>query len=92
MVQNKRSRLILDEKIRRVLAKTRTFVLYHLYEQFACYLIRVLAKTRLIFSRINGPIELANLVYSRKVALRLHERGKVPRKRHCRERDINSEL
>ena len=30
--------------------------MYHLYEQFASYLRRVLAKTRLIFSRINGPI------------------------------------
>ena len=43
--------------IRRVLAKPRLILdeMCRLYGKFACYLRRVLCKTRLIFPRINGP-------------------------------------
>ena len=45
--------------IRRVLAKPRLILdeMYRLYGKFASYLSRVLCKTRLIFPRINGPID-----------------------------------
>ena len=45
--------------IRRVLAKPRLILeeMCRLYGKFASYLRRVLHKTRLIFPRINGPIE-----------------------------------
>ena len=45
--------------IRRVLAKPRLILdkMCRLYGKFASYLRRVLCKTRLIFPRINGPIE-----------------------------------
>ena len=44
--------------IRRVLAKPRLILdeMCRLYGKFASYLRRVLCKTHLIFSRINGPI------------------------------------
>ena len=46
--------------IRRVLAKPRLILgeMCRLYGKFASYLRRVLCKTRPIFPRINGPIEL----------------------------------
>ena len=43
-----KSRLILDEMCR-------------LYGKFACYLRRVLCKTRLIFPLINGPIKVSTI-------------------------------
>ena len=48
-------------KIRRVLAKLRLILdeMCRLYGKFASYLRRLLCKTRLIFSRINGPIDKA---------------------------------
>ena len=46
--------------IRRVLAKPRLILdeMCRLYGKFASYFRRVLCKTRLIFPRINGPIDL----------------------------------
>ena len=46
--------------IRRVLAKLRLILdeMCRLYGKFACYLRRVLCKTRLIFPRVNGPTVL----------------------------------
>ena len=50
------------EKIRRVLDKTRTARINGTKQAFASYLRRVSAKTRLIFSRINGPNILISFV------------------------------
>ena len=66
--------------IRRVLAKPRLILdeMCRLYGKFASYLRRVLCKTRLIFPRINGPIEVNCKVFSPVFSLK---QNKVNRKK-----------
>ena len=64
MMSLPKARAVVHSKIRRDLAKTRLTLdeMCRLYGKFTSYLRRVLCKTRLIFSRINGPIDYFEVI------------------------------